>query len=96
VEINYGDPLAGLTTCEEKDRGKLFGYCVTAMGTHNAIHSYIDHKLHIAPDGGFKKIIDMTREFRGLIQFKTFLNTLRINYPSIFAEIKEAGGHFNE
>lgn len=93
MDINYGNPLVGLATCEDKDRGKLFDYCVGAMGANYSIHSYLDHNLHIDSEGNFKKIIDMTKDFRGLIQFKTFLNVLRISYPTIFAEIKKAGGH---
>jgi hypothetical protein len=96
MDINYGDPLSGLATCEEHERGKLFGYCVTVLGSHYAIHNYVDHNLHIDSEGNLKKITDMTRDFRGLIQFKTFLKTLRTSYPAIFAEIKESGGHFNE
>ncbi len=95
MDINYADPLSGLATCEEKDRGKLFDFIVGAMGRQNAIHSFIDHKLHINPDGSIRKISEMTGDFRGLIPFQTFLTTLRNSYPSLFREIKEASGHLH-
>ena len=95
MKINYADPLSGLATCEEKDRGKLFDFCVGAMGTHRAIHSFIDHKLHLNPDGTIRKISEMANDFRGLIPFRTFLTTLRNGYPSLFRKIKEAGGHLH-
>ncbi len=93
MDINYADPLSGLATCEDKDQGKLFDFCVVALGGRRAIHSYMDHKLHINPDGTIKKISEMAKDFRGLIPFNTFITVLRYSYPSLFREIKETGGH---
>ena len=96
MKIDYSDPLASLATCEEHERGKVFDTCVGRLGATYTIHSYINHKLHIDPQGNLKTIREMTDDFRGLIQFNTFLKTLRHNYPTIFKDIKEAGGHYNE
>jgi len=96
MDINYGDPLSDLATCEEKDRVRIFERCVVVIGTKNTVHSYIEHGLHIDSEGNPKRIIDMTRDFRGLISFQSFRNTLRFNYPGIFADIKAKGGHLHE